>query len=284
MPSSFLRPSFGRTATSIIDRGERAVTSGVLDAARPARIEIGAGPASGSFKTVGRSAADAEHMPDAPFTPALGRFAPTRFYDFVIASTRERLWRALAVMYAAPQPGQVVLDVGCGTGSTAVLVARVEPAARIVGVDPDPEVLAIARRKANAAGAAVRWERGMGDRLVESFGAATVDTVVSSLVLHQCPLEMKRAILASMFAVLRPGGKLVIADYGRQRTRLMRNAFRIVQLADGVEDTGPNADGVLPELIGAAGFRDVREADVVPTITGSISIYVARRDSAHSSR
>jgi ubiquinone/menaquinone biosynthesis C-methylase UbiE len=53
----------------------------------------------------------------------------------------------------------------------------------------------------------------MGDALVDSVGADSTDTVVSSLVLHQCPLPMKRAVLASMFAVLRSGGRLVIADY-----------------------------------------------------------------------
>ncbi len=216
-------------------------------------------------------------MSENAFTPALGRFAPTRFYDHAVALTRERLWRALAAMYVAPQPGQVIVDVGCGTGSLALLLNRVEPRARIVGLDPDPDVLAAARRKAGAAGAAVRWQAGLGDAVAELLGAGSADTVVSSLVLHQCPVAVKQATLASMFAVLRPGGKLVIADYGRQRTKLMRLAFRIVQLTDGKADTQPNADGALPELMSGAGFHDVREAEVVPTVTGSISVYVARR-------
>jgi ubiquinone/menaquinone biosynthesis C-methylase UbiE len=217
-------------------------------------------------------------MTEKAFTPALGRMAPARFFDgrlfdTVVALTREKLWRGLTVKYLAPQPGDTILDVGCGTGSLALLAARVQPQARIVGLDPDPEILAVARGK--DAQSRVRWLTGMGDALVESVGTESMDGVMSSLVLHQCPIAVKRAILASMFAVLRPGGRLVIADYGLQRTRLMRAAFRIVQLADGKTDTQPNADGILPELISAAGFTDVREAEVVPTITGSISIYVA---------
>jgi SAM-dependent methyltransferase len=216
-------------------------------------------------------------MSEQTFTPALGRFAATRFFDPVVALTRERLWRALAVMYAAPRPDDVIVDVGCGTGSLALLVSRVEPRAQIIGVDPDSDVLAVARQKA-AGSTSVQWRVGMGDALVDSVGADSADTVVSSLVLHQCPLPMKRAVLASMFAVLRSGGRLVIADYGWQRSSLMRLAFRIVQLADGKEDTQPNADGILPELLSEAGFRDVRETEVVPTITGSISVYVAGKE------
>ncbi|KAA0083537.1 class I SAM-dependent methyltransferase [Mycolicibacterium sp. P9-64] len=216
-------------------------------------------------------------MSTASFTPALGRVAPARLFDYVVVLTRERLWRALAAMYVAPQPGHVIADVGCGTGSLALLLSRVEPSASIVGLDPDPEVLAVARRKATA-DARVEWRVGMGDALVEILGRASVDTVVSSLVLHQCPLPTKRAMLASMFAALKPGGRLVIADYGLQRTTLMRSAFRIVQLADGKEDTQPNAEGALPDLMSDAGFSDVREAEVVPTVSGSISVYVARKD------
>jgi ubiquinone/menaquinone biosynthesis C-methylase UbiE len=215
-------------------------------------------------------------MSEQPFTPALGRVGPARFYDRVVTLTRERRWRALTAMHVAPRPGDVIVDVGCGTGSLALLLAHMEPQARIFGVDPDPEVLEMARRKADAAGATVRWRVGMGDTLVDLLGSGSADTAVSSLVLHQCPVAMKRAVLASMSAVLRPGGRLVIADYGQQRTRLMRQAFRLVQLADGREHTQPNADGVLPALIREAGFRDVREAEVVATITGSISVYVAR--------
>jgi len=217
-------------------------------------------------------------MSEPTFTPAAGRFAPTRLYDPVVALTRERLWRALTAMYVAPRAGDLIADVGCGTGSLAVILSRVEPRAQIIGLDPDPEVLALAQGKAAAAGADVDWRLSMGDALTEPLGERSVDTVVSSLVLHQCPLPMKRAVLASMYSVLRPGGRVVIADFGRQRTTLMRLAFRIVQLADGKQDTQHNADGVLPELLSESGFRDVREAEVVPTVSGSISVYVARKE------
>ena len=105
------------------------------------------------FKTGRATAVDTVTMSEHAFTPAAGRFAPMRFYDSAVALTRERLWRSLAVMYIAPRPDDVIADVGCGTGSLAVLLSRVEPRATIVGLDPDPEVLAVARRKADAAGA-----------------------------------------------------------------------------------------------------------------------------------
>ncbi len=70
---------------------------------------------------------------------------------------------------------------------------------------------------------------------------------------------------------------MCIADYGLQRTALMRRLFRIVQKGDGYENTQPNADGILPELIAAAGFINVRVPFVISTPTGSFSIYRAER-------
>ena len=95
-------------------------------------------------------------------------------------------------------------------------------------------------------------------------------------MLHQTPIEEKRNILTQMRAAIQPGGTLHIADYGLQRTRLMRLLFRrTVQTLDGVEDTQPNADGILPSLIAEVGFREVEEQAVIPSATGSISIYRA---------
>src|SRR5436309_2568356 len=95
-----------------------------------------------------------------------------------------------------------------------------------------------------------------------SRGTSTLpaDVVVTSLMFHQVPMAEKQAGRAAMYAALRPGGRLVIADYGRQRG-LMRLLFRLtIQRLDGVADTQPNADGALPRLVRAAGFGNVREA------------------------
>lgn len=74
-----------------------------------------------------------------------------------------------------------------------------------------------------------------------------------------------------------PGGELHLADYGLQSGRLMRMLFRAtVQRLDGVADTQPNADGVLPALMREAGLRLERER-IIATPTGSISIFLGLR-------
>ena len=100
---------------------------------------------------------------------------------------------------------------------------------------------------------------------------------VSSLVFHQVPLEEKRAGLAAMHASVVTGGEVHIADYGLQRTALMRTLFKQIQRLDGVENTTPNGRGILPELMAKAGFVDVVERSVIPTPTGSISLYFGRK-------
>lgn len=217
-------------------------------------------------------------MNDNPsFVPALGRAELTGSYDRVIAvMTRERRWRTALLELIAPREGEVIVDIGAGTGSQAIAIKQRAPGARVIGVDPDPQVLGQARRKAQAAGVEIEWIEGYGDRVDALIGAGVADKAVSSLVLHQCDLEVKVAILAAMSRALVPGGRLAIADYGLQRTLLMRLLFRQVQALDGWERTGLNAKGVLPRLIGEAGFGAVEETRVIPTLTGSISLYAAR--------
>tara|TARA_R110002110_G_scaffold63285_2_gene176123 strand:+ start:3588 stop:4247 length:660 start_codon:yes stop_codon:yes gene_type:complete len=217
-------------------------------------------------------------MPEQNFVPALGKSELTFSYDKVIAlMTREKRWRPLVVKTLAPRADECVVDIGSGTGSQAILLKRSEPGLRIIGVDPDPDILTIARAKADKAQVNIDWRQGMGDEAARIAGLGIADAVVSSLVLHQCPVEMKSGILAAAYDVLKPGGRLVIADYGLQRTFLMRTLFRQVQAVDGHEYTQPNADGILNELIPRAGFAEFEERHVIPTNTGSISIYRAMK-------
>ncbi|MFF4452186.1 class I SAM-dependent methyltransferase [Streptomyces goshikiensis] len=60
-------------------------------------------------------------------------------------------------MHVAPRPDDVIVDVGCGTGSLALLLPRVEPRARVIGVDPDREVLAMALRWNGGSAWATNW-------------------------------------------------------------------------------------------------------------------------------
>ena len=215
-------------------------------------------------------------MSDKEFTPALGFQAITPLYDLAVGLlTREDAWRAELVRLVAPQPNQSILDVGCGTGSLMARIGLHEPRARLIGLDPDPNVLAIARRKLDKLGLTASWRQGfLDDQAVAAIGRVT--KVVSSLVFHQTSVDEKRRILTNMRRILGDGGALYIADYGEQRTNSMRVLFRLtVQMLDGVSDTQPNADGCLPKLIRAAGFGDVKEHRVILTATGSISLYEA---------
>ena len=214
--------------------------------------------------------------PDAAsFTPAAGVHWLTPYYDFGLATlTRERRWREALVVQVQPSPDDVIIDLGCGTGSLLVQLAAAEPKARLIGLDPDPAVLDRARAKLDRTGATAELIQGFGGdagRVLEGRG---VTKVMSSLVFHQVPMAEKLAALGAAYSALGPGGTLHIADYGLQRTVLMRRLFRAtVQNLDGVEDTQPQADGILPELIRLAGFIDVAETQVIPTLTGSISLF-----------
>lgn len=218
------------------------------------------------------------------FVPALGRPELTGLYDRAVALlTRERRWRASLMRLVAPKPGEIIVDVGCGTGSFAILLKQNCPAAKVIGIDPDPSVLRIARAKADKVGVSIEWCEAMGDEIA-GLGLGLADKTVSSLVLHQCPLPMKRAIVAAMLAALRPGGAMVLADYGAQRSRLMRLLFRQIQQLDGYANTQPNADGVLPAIFAEADFEQIVESAVIVTPTGSISIYSGAKSNLAAAR
>lgn len=148
--------------------------------------------------------------------------------------------------------------------------------AEIHGIDPDKIVLQKAQAKAQKYSVNIFFHKGFLS-LESASDLGCFSKVVSSLVFHQTPMEEKRNILFSITKLLEPNGLLCIVDCGLQRGALMKILFRgTVQAIDGVEDTQRNAEGCLPELMKNVGFVEVSEAQVISTLTGSISIYTAK--------
>lgn len=213
---------------------------------------------------------------EARYVPAGGFRSLTRFYDRTIAlTTRERTFRGrLRGQALAGLPdGARVVDVGCGTGTFAIALAAAAPAAEVVGLDGDPEILALARAKPGAERVDLR--EGLATEL--PLPDASADRVVMSLLLHHLARDAKERALAEAARVLRPGGRLHVADWGRPRDPLMRGAFFTLQLIDGFDGTRDHAAGRLPELIAAAGLRDVRCHDRLRTAWGSLELLSALR-------
>jgi len=213
------------------------------------------------------------------FTPALGPLGSIGLYDRVIAlMTREDRWRSAVLDALSPRTGETIVDIGSGTGSMAVLIKSTHPDIRMIAIDPDPEIRKFAERKALKAGTSVEFITALGDAVLDDkIVPASVDRILSSLVLHQCPNLVKTSILASAFRLLKPSGQILIADFGKQRSLMMQLAFNLVRLTDGYDDTRANKDGELPHFLKESGFVDVEELQSVATLTGSISIYVGNK-------
>ena len=217
--------------------------------------------------------------PVAPYVPALGRHWLTPLYDPLILWTmREKTFKRALLAQAGIAPQHRVLDLGCGTATLTMLIARTVPGTEVVGVDIDTQVLRIARGKIDRLGLDIRLDQSRTSAL--PYGDASFDRVVSSLVFHHLTPDEKRQTAAEVFRVLRPGGELHVADWGKPQNVLLRAAFLVVQLVDGFATTTENVRGILPQVFGAAGFADVEVTRNIATAFGSLSLLRARRASS----
>lgn len=146
------------------------------------------------------------------FIPAAGHDWALPLYDPLVKLIGVDRARRTLLERAAIRPGHRVLDVGCGTGSLAVLIKGLHPTADVVGLDPDPKVLAWARRKAARALAAIRLDRGFSDEL--PYPDASFDRVLSSFMFHHLGRDEKEKMLREAWRVLKPGGVLHLLDFG----------------------------------------------------------------------
>ena len=214
---------------------------------------------------------------DTEFIPALRFNRLTPLFDVVAATTvRDRTIKRRVLDHAAISSGEAVLDLGCGTGTLAVAAARAAPDVTVTGIDADPSILARARERAVANGLEIVFDEGRSTQL--PYADASFDLVLATLFFHHLPDEEKRKTAAEVVRVLRPGGRLVVADVGRPQDPLMRVAVRAtVQVLDGVATTALNVRGELGEVLAGASLKSVTSRDRVRTPTGTYEILTASR-------
>ena len=210
------------------------------------------------------------------YLPALRFRALTRLYDPVIAlTTRERRFKPILIEQAGLKPGQRVLDLGCGTGTLAIEAKQREPEAELVGLDADPEMLEQARSKAEDAGLELELTEGYSNEL--PYDDASFERVLSTLFFHHLDPEPKRGTAEEIARVLKPGGELHVADWGRPSDPLMATAAMGIRLLDGFSNTRDNLRGALPAIFGDAGLVDAEQTDRLRTMFGTMAFYRARR-------
>lgn len=153
----------------------------------------------------------APHATDHRPAGGVGWMLP--FYDRLsraagVGRVHERLLRGACI-----EPGHAVLDVGCGTGSLTIMAKQREPAATLVGLDPDSAALERATGKARDHQLEIQWDVGFGGSLPYPDGS--FDRVLSAFVLHHMPADEQARTLADVRRVLRPQGSLHLVDFAQ---------------------------------------------------------------------
>lgn len=168
-----------------------------------------------------------------------------------------RRLRILTVDQALLKPGEKVLDVGCGTGGVTIPAKlRVGKTGEAAGIDPAPEMIAVARHKASRARLEIDFRLGVIESL--PYPDATFDAVTSSMMMHHLPEHLQVKGLAEIRRVLKPDGRLLIADMMRPSTSFRKRFTSLIlrhghAIQFGIED--------LPELIQNAGFEEIKQLD-----------------------
>jgi ubiquinone/menaquinone biosynthesis C-methylase UbiE len=174
------------------------------------------------------------------------------FFDTFLLRGRLRKLRLRTADLAQLQLGEAVLDVGCGTGALAMEVYKcVGPTGHVCGIDPGPRQIARAHFKAERASLPIDFQVGVIEQL--AFPDRSFDVVLSTLVIHHLPDDLKRLGLAEVARVLKPGGRLVIVDFKRAEKQQGQPA-RLGAGTLGLQD--------LPQLLKEAGFSQMESGEI----------------------
>jgi ubiquinone/menaquinone biosynthesis C-methylase UbiE len=206
------------------------------------------------------------------YIPALGVRALTPFYDFVqrwiVQDTR---YKNILIKQARIKAGDKVMDLGCGTGTLAIMVKRVQPNAEVHGLDADPQMLKVAYLKSARESLEVTFNKGMAFDL--PYPDTSFDRVLSSLVIHHLKSPDKEKAAREVYRVLKPGGRLHVLDFGKPKTMYGKLLGPFLHR---FEEANDNIDGRLPKIFQEAGFN-MREMGLYWTFFGDLTFLAGEK-------
>ncbi|MCF4969373.1 class I SAM-dependent methyltransferase [Nostoc sp. CMAA1605] len=165
-------------------------------------------------------------------------------------------WVRQAVIDAVKVKPRRILDLGCGTGSTTLMLKQAFPQAEVIGLDLSPYMLVRAEDKAKTAGLDISWRHGNAEQT--GFPDTSFDLVTATLLFHETPVVVSQTILQECFRILVAGGQVLILD-GNQKTLRqldwLNNVFEEPYIREYAADS-------VDARMGAVGFEAVRTEEV----------------------
>ena len=207
------------------------------------------------------------------YIPAFSFEFLTPLYDFVMRwITRESVFKPELVRQMEIAKEDKVLDLGCGTATSTILIKKACLEAELVGFDVDLKILGIAQSKIKKAGFDIALNLGTG--LCLPYRDSSFDRVASSMVLHHLTRENKIRALKEVFRVLQPDGELHIADFGKPQNIPMYFPSLIIRH---LEEASDSVKGMLPEIFQLAGVQEIEEKGKYSSLFGTVALYKMRK-------
>ena len=185
----------------------------------------------------------------------------------VTLGQEKRLNDWLANHLQAP-PASRILDVGCGTGLLTATIAKRYPKSSVIGIDASKSMIKVADRKRS--GQNCCYQTALAEKL--PFAPEIFDIVTSALFFHHVHIKLKETCLKEIFRVLKPGGRLIIADMDTPYTKLGWALSIGAWLIFRQPEIKENIDGKLDTLITECGFSELEKP---ARFSGYISIWSA---------